>query len=57
MRRFGEITEVSVIGLFDIRERRPGYHIDIIPITNGCMGEGANKLREQIARVLETDEK
>ena len=42
---------------YEIRERRPGYHVEIIPVFIGCMEKGANRLRVQIARVLETDEK
>ena len=41
---------------YKIRELRPGYHVGIIPVVIGCM-RGVNRLREQIARVLETDEK
>ena len=40
-----------------IWERRPGYHVEILPVVIGFMRGGANKLREQIARVLETNEK
>ena len=40
-----------------IGKRRPEYHIEVIPVVIGRMGRGANKLRKQMARVLETDEK
>ena len=40
---------------YEIRERRPGYHVEIIPVVIRCMGVGANRMREQIVRVLETD--
>ena len=40
---------------YEIREKRPGYHVDIIPVVIGCMRRGANKLREQIAKVLEME--
>ena len=33
------------------------YHVKIIPVVIGCLGGGAKMLREQIARVLKTDEK
>ena len=42
---------------YKIRERRSVYHVEIISLIIGCMGGGANKLREQIARVLEADKK
>ena len=32
---------------YKIREKRPGYHVDILPVVIGCMRGGANKLREQ----------
>ena len=40
---------------YKIREKRPGYHVDILPVVIGCMRGGVNKLREQIAKVLETE--
>ena len=39
---------------YEIRERRPGCHVEIIPEVVGCMGRSTNKLRKQIARILET---
>ena len=30
---------------YEIREMRPGYHVQIIPVVIGCMGGGANKFR------------
>ena len=41
----------------EVRERRPGYHVEIIPVVIGCMRECANRRLEQIARVLETGKK
>ena len=41
---------------YEIRKRRPGDHVKIIPVVIECMA-GTNKLREQIAKVLETNEK
>ena len=40
---------------YEVRERRPGYHVGIIPVVIGYMRGGTNKLREQIAGVLETN--
>ena len=42
---------------YKIREWRSVYHVEIISLIIGCMGRGANKLRHQIARVLEADKK
>ena len=42
---------------YKTRKRRPGYHMEIIPVVIECIGSNANKLRERIAKVLETDEK
>ena len=36
---------------FEIKEKRQGFHVEIISVVTACMG-GANKLREQIAKVL-----
>ena len=30
-----------------IRERRPGYDVEIIPVVIGCIGRGVNRLRER----------
>ena len=30
---------------YEIREMRPGYRVQIIPVVIGCMGGGANKFR------------
>ena len=40
-----------------MRSGRPGYHVEIISVIIGCMGGRANMLKEQIAKVLETDKK
>ena len=42
---------------YKIRERRPGHHVEIIPLVIECIRGGVNKRLEQIARVLETGEK
>ena len=42
---------------FKIGERRPEYHIEVIPVVIGRMEGSANKLRKQKAIVLETDGK
>ena len=40
---------------YEIRERRPGYYVEIFPVVIECMGGGVNRLRKQTARQLETD--
>lgn len=39
---------------YETRERRSGYRAEIVP---ACTGSGVNRLKEQIAWVLETGEK
>ena len=41
----------------EIRERRPGYHVEIFSVVIGCMGKSVNRLRVHAARVLETYER
>jgi len=41
---------------FEIRERRPGYRVVVIPVIIGCMGGGARKLREQVEKILVTSD-
>ena len=36
---------------FEIRERRPGYRVEVIPIVIGCMG-GGGVMREQVRKIL-----
>jgi len=42
---------------YEIRERRPGYHVEIIPVVIGCMGGGATQLKEQIRRIMNGTER
>ena len=37
---------------FEIRERRPGYTVEVIPFVIGCLGEGMKKLEEQMAKLI-----
>jgi hypothetical protein len=37
---------------FEIRERRPGYKVEIIPVIVGCMGGGAETMRTQVGKIL-----
>ena len=42
---------------YETWERRPAYRVEVIPVVVGCVGGGAHRLKEQIARVLEIFEK
>ena len=33
---------------YEIKERRPEYRVEIIAVVIGCVGGGAEKLKEQI---------
>ena len=37
---------------FEVRERRPGYRVEVIPIVIGCMGGGVGVMREQVRKIL-----
>ena len=37
---------------FEIRERRPGYTVEVIPFAIGCLGGGMKKLEETIVRKI-----
>ena len=38
--------------VFEIRERRPGYRVEVIPIVMGCMSGGVRVMREQVRKIL-----
>ena len=40
---------------FELRERRPGYRIEVVPIVLGCMGTGVSKLRESINKLIDDE--
>ena len=37
---------------FEIRERRPGYKVEIVPVVIGCMGGGAGVMKSQVRKIL-----
>ena len=39
---------------FEVRERRPGYRVEVIPVVIGCMGGGAGMMRSQVGKILMT---
>ena len=47
-----DIARVEYIGTFEIRERRPGYTVEVIPFVIGCLGGGMKKLEEQMAKLI-----
>ena len=38
---------------YEIRERRPGFRVEVLPLVIGCMGSGADKLEKQISKLVE----
>ena len=40
---------------FEIRERRPGYTVEVIPFVIECLGEGMKKLEEQMAKLIQKE--
>jgi hypothetical protein len=40
---------------FEIRERRPGYKVEVLPVVVGCMGGGALRLKEQVKRIVSNE--
>ena len=38
---------------FEIRERRVGFMVEIVPLVVGCLGGGMEKLEEQIKLIKE----
>ena len=41
---------------FEVRERRPGYRVEVIPVVIGCMGGGAGIMKEQVEKILMTSD-
>ena len=37
---------------FEVRERRPGYRVQVIPIVIECMGGEVGVLKEQVRKIL-----
>jgi hypothetical protein len=40
---------------YEIRERRPGYKVTILPIVIGCLGGGERKLESHLKKILKDD--
>ena len=37
---------------FEIRKRRVGFMVEIVPLVVGCLGGGVRKLKEQIKKLI-----
>ena len=37
---------------FEVRERRPGYKVVVIPIVIGCMGGGVGVIKKEVRKIL-----
>ena len=37
---------------FEIREKRPGHRVEIIPFVIGCLGGGMKKLQDEVAKLI-----
>ncbi len=37
---------------FEIREKRPGYRVEIMPFVIGCLGGGMKKLEDEVAKLI-----
>jgi hypothetical protein len=40
---------------YEIRERRPGYRVEVIPVVLGCMGGGITRMRNYVRRILQEE--
>ena len=36
----------------EVRKRRPGYRVEVIPTVIECMGEGVGVMRKQVRKIL-----
>ena len=40
---------------FEIREKRPGYRVEIVPIVIGCLGGGMKQVESQVKKITKED--
>jgi hypothetical protein len=40
---------------FELRERRRGYRVEVLPLIIGCMGSGAEELTKQVRKLLKEE--
>ena len=41
--------------VFETRENRVGYRVDVVPLVLGCLGGGIGKLWKNVQKVIETE--
>ena len=41
---------------FEIREERPEYRVEIVPIVIGCLGGGMKLVESQVRKIIKDDE-
>ena len=41
---------------FEIREKRPKYRVEIVPIVIGCLGGGMKQVESQVKKIIKEDE-
>lgn len=37
---------------YEVRERRPGYKVEIVPVVLGCMGGGVTRMRDCVRKII-----
>ena len=42
--------------VFEIREKRPEYRVEIVPIVTGCLGGGMKQVESQVKKIIKEDE-
>ena len=40
---------------FEIRERRPGFRVEIVPVIIGCLGGGMTDLEKQVGKLIDEE--
>ena len=40
---------------FEVRERRQGYRVEILPIVIGCLGGGMKQVQEQVKKIMQNE--
>ena len=50
------VVTLAIKLIFTTREKRPGYGVETLPMTIGCLGGGMKRLEVQVAKIMK-DEK
>ena len=53
-KRMNKITRYRQL-CFELRERREGFTVNVIPTIIGCLGGGIKELKENLKRIFEND--